>query len=307
MKLQQQFLFILIFAVFLLGNAGHFMLPQVFTNTSTHIPAYYSDVRYNLHNLGSACQAYWADEGSSATCTVKKVSVKDYGFVQHKDVMIYGSGTKNNFCAVALHTRAVKMFAIDSEGQIKGSSKLLHIRLIYYSSVFILPLMIVVLTSWGGGYAIFRRERKYFNLWVGVTAVSWALFALITSDVGVKDYPTLLEIPVELLFIPVIYSILRAYSLIALGTVIENQNGKKLKRSGICLLGVVGVLLALNFIYSIKYSKYQENYKIQLVKTMKEIEKINQADPSQLQKMCRHHFSKIPWPFAVPLNAPPLY
>ena len=381
MKIRQQFLFILIFALFLLGNAGHFMLPQVFTSYSAR--AFSSDTKANLHNLYLGCKAYWADEGSPEICTVKKVSSEEYGYVQSQEVKIYGSGTENDFCAVAWHQGNSMPFEINYLGSIVEKSEFIYEKLnknppdkirvyekllprhfVYYSWVLILPLMVVKLTSWAGGYPILRRKRKSPSLiqigtiigsivgvifgwlfivskdfyiaifvllmiliivilavWaraylllrrkrkspslihIGITVgiiFGWLFIALVTSGFAGSDYSYYVGFgePFGLfLGIPVIYSISRAFSLIGWGNQIErvkdlpdylkNHRAKKLKKSGICLLGVVGVLLALNFIYSVAYTKYKENYRNQSVKFSEEIQSFLQTDPSSFQKMCQ--------------------
>ena len=93
------------------------------------------------------------------------------------------------------------------------------------------------------------------------------------------------------------YSISRAFSLIGWGNQIErakdlpdyheNQSAKKLKKSGIYLHGVIGILLAVNITYVFMDEYYRIDYQNQSVKLSEEILSSIQTDPSQLQKMCQ--------------------
>lgn len=325
MDTRKRILFILIFAVLFLGNTGHFMLPQVFTNWSQRHPD--SDTKHNLHNLYLACHAYWADEGSSETCNVNKASIEEYGFIQFKGVMIHGSGTKNKFCAVAWHQDTSHIFRITSAGQIEEQSEIsidkniftaeppnkiwiyeefLPRHFVYYSSVLILPLMIVILTSWAGGYTILKKKRKFPKLISIGVITGWMIIALITSGFAGDDYSYLAGFGQSFgvfLYIPVIFSISRAFSLVRWGKQIqsgidlpgylENHDSKKLKKSGIYLLVAIGAVLILPYKYGEINYKYEEQYSIQSVQFMNEIEKVIQADPSRLQLLCQHS-SKTP-------------
>ena len=304
MKIRQQFLFILIFAVFLLGNAEYLILPQVFT--STKVRAFNSDTKANLHNLYLGCRVFWADEGDSKTCTVSMAANEEYGYIQSQMVKIYGSGTKYDFCAVSWHQANSEIFKMDSTGQIKEHpdkyTKLLPRQLVYHSSILILPIATIILTLWAGGGSILRRKRKYPHLWVGIITFCWAFIAIITIGLAGSDYtyftlgPGIFSI---LLFIPPLFSVLRASSLISWGTQIErakdlpvyleNHSAKKLKKSGIYLLRTMGALLVLTCMYPIYYSKYKKDYYNQSVKLSEKIQSIMQSDPSSFQKMCQQH------------------
>lgn len=319
METRKRILFIFIFAALFLGNTGHFMLPQVFTNWQQRHPD--SATNAHLHNLYLACHAYWSDEGSSATCTVKKASLDKYSFIQSKGVMIHGSGTKNKFCAVAWHQDTSHISSIDSAGQIKEQSEIfidkniftidppnkiwiyeeiLPRHFVYYSFVLILPLMMVILTSWAGGYTILRKKRKFPKLISIGVITGWLLIALITSGFAGDDYSYLAGFGdsfAGFLCIPVIFSISRASSLIGWGKQIqsgidlpgylENHDAKKLKKSGIYLLVAFGSVLILPYMYCEINDKYKEQYFNQSVKFMNEIEKVVQADPSRLQLLCQ--------------------
>jgi hypothetical protein len=318
MRTRKQFLFILIFALFLLGNVGHFVLPQIFTNTTVRHPD--SRAKSSLHTMFLACNDYWADKGYAETCTINKAFIAEYGFYQDQWTIIHGSGTKDNFCAIAWPQDTNRIFRIDWRGTIREESKFFYAKLnknppnkiwiyeeflprhfIYFSSALILPLMTIILTLWAGGYPILRGKRIFPRLIAVGVIVGWTLISLIT--IGFDSY--------NFLYIPVIFSIWRAFSLIGWGNQIEiinkfligrekdlpdylkNQNAKTLKKSGIYLLGIIGVLSALIYIYAVSNLKYHKNYLNQSVTFSKEIEKFIPADPSQFQKLCQS-FPKTP-------------
>jgi len=379
MKIRQQFLFIFIFALFLLGNAGHFMLPQVFTSYKAR--SYSSETKANLHNMYLGCQAFWADEGASTVCTVSMIANEEYGYIQSQDVKIYGSGTKNDFFAVAWNQRNNILHDIDSRGAINEQSealknilnknppekiwiyeKVFPRHLVYYSIILILPIATMFLTFWAEGSSILRKKRKspslihigaivgsvigviigwvvivYKDLYVVIffllmilifiilttwlilrikrkspslihigisigVVFGWLLIALITSGFGGSDYSYYVGFgkPFGIfLFIPVIYSFLRASSLIRWGKQIEagkelpeyleNQNAIALKKSGKYLYGVIGVLLAVNITYGFMVEYYGIDYKNRSVKFSEEIESFIQADTSWLQRMHEVH------------------
>ena len=170
----------------------------------------------------------------------------------------------------------------------------------YVVILFLLMILIlIILTAW----LILRRKRKPPSLFqIGINTgivFGWLFIALITSGFAGDDYTYSVGFgkPFGVFFgIPVVFSISRASSLIRWGKQIErakdipdyleNQNAKKLKKSGTYLLGVIGVLLVLPYIYSERVSKYKENYYNQSVKFSEEIESSIQTNPSSFQKMC---------------------
>ena len=318
MKVRQQFVFILIFALFLLGNAGHFMLPQVFTNSQGR--SFSGTTKANLHNMYLACNSFWAAEGDSKTCTVSIATRKEFGWFQSQEVKIYGSGTKNEFCAFAWSQGNNILHKIDSRGtideraeafkkilnkappnKIRVYEKLLPRHFVYYSWVLILPLMVVKLTSWAGSSSILMKKRKLFSyLTVGLIFVIWAFISLAAFLLAFDSYLWHPYTFYMLLVIPLIFSALRASSLIEWGKQIEtgikigeelpdylkNQNAEKLKKSGNYLYGVIGILLVVNIAYGFMFSIYKINYKNQSVTFSEEIEKVNQGDPYWFQKIC---------------------
>ena len=116
MKTRQQFLFVLIFALFILGNARHYMLPQIFTSTKTR--AYNSNTKANLHNVYLACKAYWYDHGEDKSCDRPIFTATTYGYIQSRDVRIDATGGENDFRAVATNVQNGHWFRINELGSI---------------------------------------------------------------------------------------------------------------------------------------------------------------------------------------------
>jgi len=315
MKIRQQFLCILIFALFILGNAGHFMLPQVFTSSQGRTPR--GTTKANLHNMYLACNSFWAAEGDSKTCTVSIATQKEYGWIQSQDVKIYGSGTKNDFCAVAWHQGNNILRTIDSRGILYedpsilwGSKayknrpdkiwiyeKLFPRHLFYYSIIWILPIATIILTIWAGGSSILRKKKMFSYLTEELILVIWAFISLVAFVLAFDDYLWYSGTLYMLLAIPPVFSFGRAFSLIRWGKQIEtgkelpyyfkNQNAKKLKKSGAYLYGVIGFLLAVNITYGFMDENYRIGYQNQSVKWSEEILSSIQTDPSLFQKMCQ--------------------
>ena len=301
MKIRQQFLFILIFALFILGNAGHFMLPQVFTSSQGRTPS--GTTKANLRNMYLVCNSFWAAEGDSKTCTVSIATQKEYEFLPYKEVKIYGSGTKNDFCAVAWHQANSEVFKIDSVGTIEEHQNNIWVyeelfprHLNYYSSILILPIATIILTIWAGGSSILRKKRKFPYLTEGLIFVIWAFISLVALFLAADDYlwyPTALYM---LLVIPPILSFSRASSLIRWGNQIEtgkelpeyleNHSSEKLKKSGKYLYGVIGILLVVNITHGFMYEYYGFDYKNHLVKFSEEIQSLIESDPSWFQNIC---------------------
>lgn len=80
--------------------------------------AYNSDTKSNLHNLYLGCKAYWAEQGSSSSCTVTTVSAAEYGYVQSTKVSIAGAGNETAFVATAQHNDSTTSYTMDSNGAI---------------------------------------------------------------------------------------------------------------------------------------------------------------------------------------------
>lgn len=81
--------------------------------------AYNSDTKANLHNLFTACKAYWADVGSGSLCGVSVVTVATYGYNQSARVSIMGTGTDWDFSATATHLdNSSKSYVLTDTGSI---------------------------------------------------------------------------------------------------------------------------------------------------------------------------------------------
>ena len=317
MKTFKPFSVILILAFFLLGNSGHIMLSRVMTNTTIYPPNY--NTERDLRILYLACGFYWEDKGDSKTCTVSRVANREYGYFPFPKVVIYGSGDKSDFCAVAWHLDTMKVFRVNSQGTIgweEGNfgKKLIAINpldkiwiyenlssrnIIYYSCIVILPVATIIFTAWPGGYLVLNRKRKNpDSTYLGIV-VGWLFIALLTGGFATDQNYSDLDFLAPLFGIPVIFSITRAFVLIKWGMEIkpgkdlsgylENQNGGKFKKSGIYLLGVIGFLLVVYLTYSKMFLDYQNRYK----KVPGKVESYIQANPSSFQKMCQQPFKII--------------
>lgn len=81
--------------------------------------AYDSDSKSNLHNLYLGCKAYWADSGSSSTCTTAIPTGTAYGYIQSARVQLSGAGgSETAFTVSAQHTDSTKVFSINELGTI---------------------------------------------------------------------------------------------------------------------------------------------------------------------------------------------
>ena len=184
---------------------------------------------------------------------------------------------------------------MNSVGTIYRNKRTLPWDVIFCSSILILLIATVILTLWGGGGSILRKKRKlFFYLTI---AMGWVLISFISPFMTSSGRALNIVgiFPILVIILP-IFSVFRAFSLIRWGKQIEtgkdlpdylkNQNATALKKSGIYLYGVIGILLAVNIIYGI-------NYQNQSVKFSEEIQSFIQTDPSSFQKMCQS-FSNIP-------------
>ncbi|MBC8287865.1 MAG: prepilin-type N-terminal cleavage/methylation domain-containing protein [Nitrospinae bacterium] len=84
--------------------------------------AYRSDVKANLHNAFLSCKAYWADEGSAASCTSAAIAAAAYGFVASTGVTITDGGTltEAGYTATGVHASDTNpvTYTIDATGAI---------------------------------------------------------------------------------------------------------------------------------------------------------------------------------------------
>jgi len=81
--------------------------------------AYDSDSKANLHNIYLACKAYWADNGSAASCSSTLATGTSYGYLQSTNVSITAPlNLETDFVSTAQNTNSTNSFAIDSNGAI---------------------------------------------------------------------------------------------------------------------------------------------------------------------------------------------
>ena len=65
--------------------------------------AYDSDSQASLHNLYLACSAFWADNGSTATCT-ETIATTSFGYSASEGMAItIATGDEANFSATAIN------------------------------------------------------------------------------------------------------------------------------------------------------------------------------------------------------------
>ena len=81
--------------------------------------AYDSDSKANLHNIYLACKAYWADNGSAASCDSTLATGTSYGYLQSTNVSITApSNLETAFEATAQNTNSTNTYSINSIGSI---------------------------------------------------------------------------------------------------------------------------------------------------------------------------------------------
>ena len=81
--------------------------------------AYDSDAKANLHNIYLACKAYWADNGSAASCNSTIATGTSYGYLQSQNVSVTASNAlETAFIANAQNTNSTNSFTINANGAI---------------------------------------------------------------------------------------------------------------------------------------------------------------------------------------------
>ena len=86
--------------------------------------AYDSAAKADLHNLYSACKAFWSDNGSDKSCSADASGAAgpNYGFTASPSVQPNASGSETGWSATAKHASSSKTFTMDATGNIMSLS-----------------------------------------------------------------------------------------------------------------------------------------------------------------------------------------
>ena len=90
----------LLIVIAIIGILAAIAIPQF---SSYKDRAYDSDSQASLHNLYLACSAFWADNGSTATCT-EAIATTSFGYSASEGMEItIAAGDEANFSATAIN------------------------------------------------------------------------------------------------------------------------------------------------------------------------------------------------------------
>jgi type IV pilus assembly protein PilA len=106
----------LLIVIAIIGILAAIAIPQF---TQYKARSYDADAKANLHNIYLACKAYWADNGSIASCSSTLATGTSYGYLQSTNVSILAPlNLETDFVSTAQNTNSTNTFEINSKGAI---------------------------------------------------------------------------------------------------------------------------------------------------------------------------------------------
>lgn len=118
MKSFRPFIYILVFAGFLLGNGTYPERMQILVAHSDHESTSDSDTKENLNKWFLACKEFYKEIGSDNTCTLSIAEEEEYGLAPQQGIVLHGWGLENDFCIVGWHQDTNVIYAMNSGGML---------------------------------------------------------------------------------------------------------------------------------------------------------------------------------------------